>query len=115
MTLKELSNITIKGTKAKAVSKENLITYFSLLADWDMTDEDKRISAVYKFENFVEGIAFINQIAKIAEEFNHHPDITIFEYKNVVVSFSSHEIGGLSQKDFVMAAKAQEVFETLSN
>lgn len=112
MTLKDLSNIIIKDQKAEVVSKENFIVYFALLHNWDINDRDGRITAVFKFDNFEKGVVFINSIAKIAEEFNHHPDITIFEYRNVAVSFSTHEIGGLSQKDFVMAAKVQVIYET---
>lgn len=111
MTLKDLSNMQIKDQKAEVVSKDNLIAYFALLHDWDINDKDGRITGVFKFENFAKGVVFINLIAKIAEEFNHHPDISIFEYRNVAVSFSTHEIGGLSQKDFVMAAKVQEVYD----
>jgi len=58
----------------------------------------------YLFENFKRGMVFAQNIANLAEEEQHHPDLCI-HYKNVEVELTTHAIGGLSENDFIMAAK----------
>ena len=56
------------------------------------------------FKNFVEAMAFINKVADIAEEERHHPDIHI-SYNKVQLTLTTHAIHGLSENDFILAAK----------
>ena len=58
---------------------------------------DKKISKTFKFDSYMEGIEFINKIAKLAEANNHHPDIAI-GWCSVDVSISSHDMGGVTTK-----------------
>lgn len=69
--------------------------------------EQARISKEFKFKNFVEAMKFVNQVADIAEGEGHHPDISIF-YNRVRFELTTHAIGGLSQNDFILAAKIDE-------
>lgn len=62
----------------------------------------QNIVRVFKFKNFVEAIAFVNQLVEPAESAGHHPDITI-EYNQVTVSLTTHDAGGLTQMDFDLA------------
>lgn len=64
----------------------------------------KKISRELKFKNFKEAMEFVNKVAAIANEEDHHPDIHIF-YNKVVLELWTHAIGGLSENDFIMAAK----------
>jgi 4a-hydroxytetrahydrobiopterin dehydratase len=54
------------------------------------------------FENFVDAMGFVNKIAKLAEKHQHHPDILI-RYSKVTLTLSTHDAGGLTDKDFAMA------------
>jgi 4a-hydroxytetrahydrobiopterin dehydratase len=78
-----------------------------LAPDWRVV-ENKKLKKEFPFENFKRGMAFAQEIAMIAEEENHHPDICI-HYTNVEVELSTHAIGGLSENDFIMAAKMDEL------
>lgn len=64
------------------------------------------ISKVYEFANFYETMAFVNALAFIAHAEDHHPDLAV-GYKRCVVTFSTHAIGGLSENDFICAAKIE--------
>jgi 4a-hydroxytetrahydrobiopterin dehydratase len=57
----------------------------------------------------VAGIKFFEQIAKVAEEEQHHPDLHLAGYRNVAVELSTHAIGGLSENDFILAAKIDQL------
>ena len=58
----------------------------------------------FKFKNFPDAIAFVNKVAALAEEEGHHPDITI-RYSRVSLELWTHAINGLSENDFILAAK----------
>jgi 4a-hydroxytetrahydrobiopterin dehydratase len=75
--------------------------------NWEVIDS-KKIKYSFPFENFKRSMAFAQEIARIAEEQDHHPDLCI-HYKSVDVELSTHAIGGLSENDFIMAAKIDEL------
>ena len=66
--------------------------------------EDKAIERQFQFKDFVEAMGFVNEVAAIAEEQGHHPDIYI-SWNKVRLTLSTHKIGGLSRNDFILAAK----------
>jgi 4a-hydroxytetrahydrobiopterin dehydratase len=66
------------------------------------------IEREFKFKNFDEAIAFVNKVADIARTEGHHPDIYVF-YDKVRLELSTHAIGGLSENDFIVAAKVNEL------
>jgi 4a-hydroxytetrahydrobiopterin dehydratase len=68
----------------------------------------KEIQRVYQFANFVEAMEFVNRIAEAAEAVNHHPDITI-NYNRVTLSLTSHDSGGVTQRDIRMAEKINQL------
>ena len=70
---------------------------------------EKKLEKVLVFKNFKEALGFVNKVGVIAEAEDHHPDITIFDYKKVRIELSTHAIGGLSENDFVLAAKIDEL------
>ena len=78
-----------------------------LRTPWELIN-NTRIRKRFPFENFKRGMAFAQEVALVAERENHHPDICIY-YTNVVVELSTREIGGLSENDFIMAAKIDSV------
>ena len=74
------------------------------LNDWELDDAGKEISRNFKFKNYYETMAFVNALAWIAHGEDHHPDLQV-GYNRVLVRFSTHSIGGLSENDFICAAK----------
>lgn len=82
-----------------------LTEYLHNTPEWKVTgDKKKKIAREFKFKDFKAAMAFVNKVAEIAEAEQHHPDIHIF-YNLVRLELSTHAIGGLSENDFILAAK----------
>ena len=75
------------------------------LPDWKLGDDQKSIFKTWTLSNFLQGLEFCNQIGVIAEIDQHHPDLHLTGYRNVRVELMTHSIGGLSENDFILAAK----------
>jgi len=75
----------------------------------DWSPEGATISREFRFNDFREAMAFVNKVAGVAEEQGHHPDIFI-SYKSVRLSLTTHKISGLSQNDFIMAARIDQLY-----
>ena len=67
-----------------------------------------KLKKEFFFKNFKEGIGFVNMVADIAEQEGHHPDIHIF-YKKVNIEVYTHAVNGLSESDFILAAKIDKL------
>lgn len=80
--------------------------YMPLVEDWFLVGDTIRKD--YKFKNFKESMSFVNKVAEIAEAEGHHPDLSIF-YDKVNVSLTTHAAKGLTENDFVMAAKINAI------
>lgn len=72
---------------------------------WKISTDAKTITKKYIFTDFKQALSFVNKVGLIAESEGHHPDIHMTNYKNVEVDLSTHAINGLSQNDFIVAAK----------
>jgi 4a-hydroxytetrahydrobiopterin dehydratase len=78
---------------------------------WEVIDDENgKIGRVFTFKKFSRTMAFVNAIAALAEEENHHPDMYV-SYGKVIVELWTHAIGGLSENDFIMAAKIDRLPE----
>jgi 4a-hydroxytetrahydrobiopterin dehydratase len=75
------------------------------LPDWRLTQEGKRIRRDWVVKDFLAGLEFFEAIGQVAEAEDHHPDLHLEGYRNVWVELWTHAIGGLSENDFIMAAK----------
>ena len=70
------------------------------------TEQGHLLTRTFEFKNFLEAVAFVNKIAAVAEEAQHHPDLEIFSYRNVRVKTSTHDAGNIvTQKDMDLAEK----------
>lgn len=78
------------------------------LKDWSL--ESNAIVKEYQFESFKEALGFVNRVGEIAEKSNHHPDIMI-SFTTVRLTLTTHEAGGLSEKDFAVAKDIDAVEE----
>lgn len=79
------------------------------LSGWYLTHDGQRIRKDWKVKHFMAGIDFFNRCAEIAEADQHHPDLHIEGYRNVSVELWTHAIGGLSENDFILAAKIDQI------
>ena len=77
--------------------------------DWQCVNEH-HLEKAYKFKNFVDALAFTNTVGAIAEEENHHPDI-LTTWGMAKVTIWTHKIDGLTESDFIFAAKVEEAFK----
>ena len=75
---------------------------------WQQSEQT--IVRTFKFKNFVEAIAFVDKLVEPAEEAGHHPDLSI-SYNKVVVSLTTHDAGGLTEKDFSLAQTISDLAE----
>jgi len=66
------------------------------------------LARTYTFKNFREAMAFVNRVAELAEEARHHPDITI-RYNRVQLLLTTHEVGGITERDIALARKLAEL------
>lgn len=89
--------------------KDKAPLYLDQVPNWQLV-EDKvmKINREFRFRNFKESMTFVNRVAILAEEEGHHPDIYIF-YNKVRLELFTHAAGGLSENDFIMAAKINQI------
>lgn len=89
------------------LSSSEILQYLNQTPGWEYDAYTKSISRIMLFNNFKESMNFVNKVSEIAEQHNHHPDITI-QYSKVVLSLSTHSEGGLTEKDFIVAKAISE-------
>ncbi len=71
--------------------------------------EGDEIVREWRFEGFAEAVAFVNRVAEVAEDVNHHPDIFLHGWNKVKLSLTNHSAGGLTETDFSMAARFDQL------
>src|SRR5438045_907231 len=91
-----------------ALTQEEIKDYFSQLKEgWDFLESNK-ITKEFTFEDFKQAMGFVNKVAILAEVEGHHSDITI-QYNKVEITLWTHFLHGLSENDFIVAAKIDQV------
>lgn len=91
------------------ISREKAEHMLTELPNWSLTDDGKRIRRECKVADFAAAIDFFIRISHVAEEEGHHPDLHLVEYCSVTVELWTHAIGGLSENDFIVAAKIDDL------
>ncbi|MBF0418957.1 MAG: 4a-hydroxytetrahydrobiopterin dehydratase [Magnetococcales bacterium] len=79
------------------------------LPDWKLNDSATRISRLFQWRDFYQTMAFVNAVAWVAHQEDHHPDLEI-GYNRCLVQYTTHGVGGLSHNDFICAAKVDAMF-----
>ena len=77
----------------------------SQLPDWELAEDGRALTRTFRFDDYYRTMAFVNALAYVAHREDHHPDLGV-HYDRCVVRFSTHDVGGLSENDFICAAKA---------
>lgn len=76
--------------------------------EWSVIDEAHLLARQFMFKDFKETMKFVNEVARLAEEEGHHPDMTV-SYDSVTIELMTHAVGGLSENDFILAAKIDKI------
>ena len=105
-----MSSLTDKKCKPcegieKPLTLNDAKIFLQKTPDWKIDNEGKTISREYVTKNFLAAVNFIHKIAEVAESENHHPDLHLTGYRKLRIDLSTHAIGGLSENDFIVAAK----------
>jgi 4a-hydroxytetrahydrobiopterin dehydratase len=96
-------------TDATLLEQDDIERQLSLISsEWQIADDNKSISRTFSFKNYYHTLSFVNVVAMIAHQQDHHPDMTV-SYNKCRVEFSTHSVGGLSINDFICAAKVDGV------
>jgi len=85
--------------------EEEIRHHLAATPEWELTEDGKGIARDFRCRNFVGCVERIDQIAELAEAEQHHPDLHLTGYRNLRVELTTHAIGGLSENDFIVAAK----------
>jgi 4a-hydroxytetrahydrobiopterin dehydratase len=87
------------------LSPDEVREHLAAVPQWKLSSDGKRIRREWRVKNFAAGLDFFRRVGDVAESENHHPDLHLTGYRNVAVELSTHAIGGLSENDFILAAK----------
>jgi 4a-hydroxytetrahydrobiopterin dehydratase len=100
----------------KPINENGIKVYLLKLAGWEhiarssASGQGGEIVKVFSFKNYHQTMAFVNAVAWIAHQEDHHPDMEV-GYKTCKVKYSTHAIGGLSENDFICAAKIDQLLK----
>jgi 4a-hydroxytetrahydrobiopterin dehydratase len=90
-----------------ALQGEEITTFLNQLAGWDVVNQH-HLKKSYRFPDFREAQVFVNRVGDLAEEQGHHPDIC-FGWGQAEITIWTHKIDGLTESDFILAAKIDEI------
>lgn len=108
--MKDLTTLKCKACEGwmKPLTKGEYTPLLKQILDWEIVEEIKIIKN-FKFTNFKEALAFVNKVGEIAESENHHPNIFLFGWNKVKITLTTHALKGLSENDFIIAAKIDAI------
>ena len=94
-----------------ALTTKQVSLHLKTVPNW--SKRARAILRTFKFEGFLKGIDFVNRIARKAQKLSHHPDIDI-RFDKVTLKLTTHDEGGITEKDFSLARQCDEVFAKFS-
>lgn len=114
MTTQSSESLTQKKCKpceggVEACSIEFARDQITALNAWQLSDDGKLITRKITLKNFVGALALLNEVAEIAETEQHHPDLHLTGYRHLRIDLTTHAIDGLSENDFILAAKIDAI------
>ena len=110
--LKNLKNKHCKPCEGsvRPLNEDQSLRFLEQLPGWKLTQDKTAITRTLKFKDFLATMSFINAMAYIAEQQDHHPDFSA-GYNYCEMRYTTHAIGGLSENDYICAAKINELLE----
>jgi 4a-hydroxytetrahydrobiopterin dehydratase len=95
--------------KTKPLTREEAQNFLKQTPGWELDDSGKKISRKFVMKNFLAAVDLIRKVADVAEADDHHPDVHLTRYRQLLVELSTHAVDGLSENDFILAAKINEL------
>ncbi|MDY6766451.1 MAG: 4a-hydroxytetrahydrobiopterin dehydratase [Candidatus Nanohaloarchaea archaeon] len=92
---------------AERLDMEEIIDRIGEYEGWEQ--EGAWLRKRYEFDDFAAAVAFVDEVAEVAEDLGHHPDITVQNYNEVVLSITSHEEGGITETDFAFVDRVESL------
>ena len=108
MTLTQKHCLPCEGIGAVLTEAEAL-EFLKQTPDWEISPNKRIIFRQLSLKNFMSAVKLINAIATIAEAENHHPDLHLSNYRHLQITLSTHALKGLTENDFIVAAKINEL------
>lgn len=91
------------------LSAEQVRDFLKAVPHWHLTSDNRRIRREWRVKDFVTALDFFQRVGAIAEAEDHHPDLHLSSYRQVAIEIWTHALGGLSENDFVLAAKIDQL------
>ena len=91
------------------LTPEQVAQLLSGVPGWSVTPDGQRLHREWRVQHFLAALEFFNRVATLAEQEGHHPDLHLVSYRQVILEIWTHAIGGLSENDFILAAKINEL------
>ena len=96
--------LPLKGSEHK-LTQARVAELMLQVSGWALVEDGHALSKTFGFDNYYQTMAFVNALAYMAHQQDHHPDLGV-HYNRAVVRYSTHDVGGLSENDFICAARA---------
>ena len=90
------------------LTSDQVSAFLATVKGWSLSADGHRIRKEWTVKDFMAGMEFLNRTSFLAEDEGHHPDIHLTGYRTVVIEIWTHAIGGLSENDFILAAKIDQ-------
>ncbi len=107
LMLASIATASEPPTTQRILNQTEISQRLQNLPGW--TIDNQQLRHTYQFKNFVEAIDFVNRLVEPAEKAGHHPDIAI-SYNKVTISLTTHDAGGITQKDFDLAEVISQLY-----
>ncbi|EMS59134.1 Putative pterin-4-alpha-carbinolamine dehydratase [Triticum urartu] len=109
--LSKRSCVSCNSKDLQAMSEDSAKTLLEQVAGWEMKNEGGilKLHRAWKVKNFAKGLEFFQLVAAVAEEEGHHPDLHLVGWNNVKIDVWTHSVSGLTDNDFILAAKINEL------
>lgn len=92
-----------------ALSTEQVRDNLRAVPQWRLGGDDKCIRRDWRVKDFATALDFFARVGQVAESEDHHPDLHLTGYRNVAIELSTHAVGGLTENDFILAAKIDQL------
>ena len=89
------------------ISRKDVESQLIALPGWSLAEGGRGIRKTYSLADFAEAVSVIDRILPLAEEADHHPDLHLTGYRRLEVVLSTHSAGGVTEKDFALAARIE--------
>jgi 4a-hydroxytetrahydrobiopterin dehydratase len=111
MTATELTQRRCRACEGgvPAISSGEVRENLQAVPQWRLTEDGKRIRREWRVKDFTTALDFFARVGQVAETEDHHPDLHLTGYRNVVIELSTHAVGGLTENDFILAAKIDQL------